>query len=76
MTPAVQTSVCVAIRSPPESATVPGPADASVVEVWISTPRLVSCFAAYSPRRVGISGRIFGAASTSTQRGRGRWNCG
>ena len=39
VTPAVHTSVCVAIRSPPESTTVPGPADASVVEVWISTPR-------------------------------------
>src|SRR5262249_28649254 len=31
------------------------------------TPRLSSCLAAYRPRSVGISGRIFGAASTKTQ---------
>ena len=42
--------------------------DSRVVPTWISTPRRSSRRAAYSPSRRGISGRIFGAASTSTQR--------
>ena len=42
--------------------------EARVVPTRMSTPRPASSRAAYSPSRGGISGRIFGAASTSTQR--------
>ena len=42
--------------------------DADVSPTWISIPRRSSRRAAYSPRRRGTSGRIAGAASTSTHR--------
>ena len=67
-TPAVQTSVCAGIRVPSPSTTSSAVTESSVVPTWISTPRLASSFAAYSPSRDGLSGRIRGAASTSTQR--------
>src|SRR5438105_8964473 len=46
-----QTSVLVGIRSPSESVAACGSSAASVVPTRISTPRLASCLAAYSPRR-------------------------
>ena len=46
LTPAVQTSVCEGMRSPPARTTKVGPTDSSVVDVLISTPLRASCFAA------------------------------
>ena len=69
LTPAVQTSVLVGIRSPSESTAACGSTASSVVDDADVDAAARELLARRSRRAArGISGRIFGAASTSTQR--------
>ena len=68
LTPAVQHSSRVGMRSPVESVTASCSAEDSIVFVRISIPRPRSSRVANSARLAGISGITRSRASTSTKR--------